>query len=381
MSRSLFSLGVHLYQPPTQLEKVREEIYRSCYEPMVAYMERYPSIKLSMNLALSLGEHLPHEYLERLKALYKKGQLEMVNTIAFHPLAPITPRELLVRQIRMNEDFYRKHIIDDDPLPGIFPPEMAFKQSLAKLFSDLGYKWCVADDKIFVHQRSNMEDHLRAPSTWIPEAYGVGVLLRSRERSVELAFKDVFNGRRYARELVMGQKEWREKLHHDGESYLYLYLDGETFDHHRPGLLEHFLRPFCEEIGESSEAELVPLNRIYEGFEKRRSCIPHSSWSSGIGEPPFHLWDHPTNEFHQPWNEFIRIAYAMAPSPLPEALEDLFNRNFYSCSPWQYSMGHKDVARWCLPGFQRIADHYPPSWEKSRLQELINIMYSLTTET
>lgn len=378
MSLSLLNLGVHLYQPPTQLGRIREEILRTCYVPLVECMERFPFVKLSMNIALSLGEHLPKEYLARLRELYKKGQIEMVNTIAFHPLAPITPRSLLVKQIRMNEEFYREYIIGDDPLNGIFPPEMAFKQSLARLFSEFGYKWCLADDKMFVHQRRNMEEHLRAPTTWIPEAHGIGVLLRSRDRSVDIAFKDVYNGRQYARDLVAGQRAWREKLHHDGSSYLYMYLDGETFDHHRPGLTDKFLRPFCEEIAERSDAQLVSLNDIYERFEKKRSCIPHSSWSAGIGDPPFHLWDHPTNEFHQPWNEFIRIAYAMAPAPPPKELEDLFHRNFYSCSPWQYSMGNRDVARWCLPGFQRIADQYSESWEKGRLQELINVMYSLT---
>jgi len=377
--KSLFAIGLHLYQPPTQLARVREEIFRVCYEPLVAIMERYSYIRLSMNLALSLGEHLPLEYLARLKALYEKGQLEMVNTIAFHPLAPITPRELLVKQIRLNEEFYRKHIIGDDPLPGIFPPEMAFKQSLARLFSELGYKWCIADDRIFVHQRSRMDVCQQAPSTWIPEAHGMGVLLRSRDRSVEIAFKDVFDGRRYAKELIVGQKEWRSKLGHDGNSYLYMYLDGETFEHHRPSLLEKFLRPFCEEIAECSTADLVPLNTIYESFDKKKSYIPHSSWSTGVDDPPFHLWDHPNNEFHQPWNEFIRIAYAIAPRPLPQKLEDLFHRNFYSCSPWQYSMGNKSIARWCLPGFQRITDIFPESWEKTRLQELINTMYSLTT--
>ena len=375
MSRSLLNLGCHLYQPPTQNPKIRDEIFRVCYEPLVAHMERYSSIKLSMNLAFSLGEHLPREFLGRLRALYKSGQLEM---------APITPRELLVRQIKINEEFYREYIIGDDPLPGIFPPEMAFKQSLAILFRELGYRWCLADDKMYVHQRRRLEEHLRAPATWIPEAFGIGVLLRSRERSVDIAFKDeVWNGRRYARELIIYQKEWREKLGHSGNSYLYMYLDGETFEHHRPGLLERFLRPFCEEIGESNEAELVSLHTIHEQFEKRRTCIPQSSWSTGIGEPPFHLWDHPHNEFHQPWNEFIKTAYAMAPIPIPEELEQLFHKNFYSCSPWQYSMGNKHVARWCLPGFQRIAhyiaDRYPDSWEKTRLQELIDTMYSLTT--
>jgi hypothetical protein len=224
-----------------------------------------------------------------------------------------------------------------------------------------------------------MEEHLRAPTTWIPEAYGIGVLLRSRDRSVDIAFKDVFNGRQYARDLLSGMLEWRAKLSHDGASYLYMYLDGETFDHHRPHLIDRFLRPFCEEITGRSDAKLVSMNDIFEGFEKKRSCIPHSSWSSDVGDTPFHLWDHPMNEFHRPWNEFIRIAYAMAPIPLHKELEDLFHRNFYSCSPWQYSMGHRDIARWCLPGFQRITDQYPESWEKGRLQELINNMYSLTS--
>ncbi len=42
-------------------------------------------------------------------------------------------------------------------------------------------------------------------------------------------------------------------------------------------------------------------------------------------------------------------------------------------------MGHKDVARWCLPGFQAITDRLSEhEWERLRMQEIINELYTLT---
>lgn len=373
------AIGVHQYQPPPQLKHIREVIFTQCYEPFIAILERHPCVNMSMNIAWSLGEHWPQEFLDRIKACYQNGQLELINTIAYHPLAPITPRDTLVRQIKMNEDFYRASFIGDDLLPGIFPPEMAFEDPLALLFRELGYKWCLADDQVFVHSRGHLDPHLQAPSTWIPEAHDVKVLLRSRQRSTDLAFEEsVYRGGDYARSLIQGMSEWLTCFPGHEQNYMYLYVDGETFGHHRKGLFEHFLVPFCEAIAESDGAELTSLDTIAGSFTSKRAYIPPCSWSTGSYDHPYHLWAHPDNEFHILWNKFIKIAYAVLEPTTPE-MEWLFDRSFYSCSPWQYAMGNKDIARWCLPGFQAITnlvpEHFGENWQ---MQLIINRLYDLT---
>jgi alpha-amylase/alpha-mannosidase (GH57 family) len=376
----MVAIGGHMYQPPPQLPFVRDQILMECYEPFIATLEKYSFVKISMNIAWSIGEHWPQEFLDRIKACYRSGQLELINTIAYHPLAPITPHDTLIRQIKMNEDFYRASFIDDDPLPGIFPPEMAFEDPLAVLFRKLGYKWCLGDDAVFVHSRGHLDQHLQAPSTWIPEARGVKVLLRSRQSSTDVAFKDsVYRGGDYARGLIQGMKEWLAYFPDHEKNYKYLYVDAETFNHHRKGLLEHFLVPFCEAIAESADAELTTLNSIADSFESKRAYIPPCTWSTDrYDRHPYHLWAHPDNEFHMLWNTFIKIAYAVLDPTTPE-IEWLFDRSFYSCSPWQWAMGQKDIARWCLPGFQEITNLVPKTYgENWQMQRIINRLYDLT---
>jgi alpha-amylase/alpha-mannosidase (GH57 family) len=378
MPTTELALGVHFYQPPTQIPNIRQKIFLQCYEPFVDLLERNPCIRISMNIAYSLGEHLPVEFLGRIRELYRKGQIELVGTIAFHPLAPITSPETLGRQIKRNEEFYRDHLIGNDKLPGMFPPEMAFKQSFAALLRELGYTWCLADDGIFTHRRKNLEEHLHAPSTWIPQAHGLGVLLRSWEHSHNLAFENcVYDGQGYARNLISGMQAWLTRLEAE-KNYLYMYVDGETFNHHRPDLLKRFLLPFAEEVAQSPHAHFASLDEIYWAFPKAQAYIPKSSWSTRPGQHPYHMWVHPDNEFHMLWIEFIDIAEGMAKRPLEVELAELFDRNFYSCSPWQYTLGNKDIARWCLPGFQAILNMMPEHWEKWRMQQIINRLYDLT---
>lgn len=81
--------------------------------------------------------------------------------------------------------------------------------------------------------------------------------------------REVSSGGEFLREMLAGQREWRAKCGNNGNSYIILALDIETFGHHHKGAVEKFLIPFWEETRRlKNECEIVPLRYIFEEFSK-----------------------------------------------------------------------------------------------------------------
>jgi len=66
------------------------------------------------------------------------------------------------------------------------------------------------------------------------------------------------------------------------------------------------------------------------------------------------LWNHPDSKFHCLWNGFMRITFMIALINPAQRLQELLDKAFYSCPPWQYTRGNTAVACWCLLFFQEI---------------------------
>ncbi|MCK9352124.1 MAG: hypothetical protein WCT49_02740 [Candidatus Paceibacterota bacterium] len=375
------ALMLHAYQPPTQTETMLNKIYVESYGPLISLLEREPNVFFSIDIAKSLGERLPANFLKRIATLYENKRLELVNTFAYHYLGPLTPKDFIKRQLTQNEEFYREHFIGRDALPGIFPPELAYSGEMADAFSELHYRWCLADDEPFVRMRHALPEIERAPFDWIPAPKGNPVILRSGMRSKEIAFKKYGDPARFADTIIDSHGDWGRRLEGNRtKGYIILALDAETFGHHHHGMIEDFLLPFANRIAErKDEAKIVSIDHIFQSFRKKAAFVPKGSWSTGEDPNPYPLWDHPRNPFHQAWKEFLDIAYSLVPSHLEGELKLLYDTSFYSCTPWQFSMGNNNIARWCLFNFTRIADLQPDGYEKDRLKELIAIMNRLTT--
>jgi predicted glycosyl hydrolase (DUF1957 family) len=372
---------LHAYQPPMQTETMLEKIYRESYEPLISALENEPNLFFSMDIAKSLGERLSPEFRERIAVLYRAGRIELLNTFAYHFLGPLTPRQFIKRQLRQNEEFYRTNFIGLDPLPGIFPPELAFAPEMMDSFKDLHYSWCLADDEPFVKSRWSLPPQEQAAFDWIPTSRRIGVPLRSGYRSKQIAFGKCGDPRQFADDVINSLHSWGQSLGQNrDEGYLIIALDAETFGHHHRRYIENMLIPFANRIAErSDEAALVPIDTIFRRFTKKPTFIPRGSWSTDDSPFPYPLWSHPHDPFHRAWNEYLELAFAMTPLNLEGEIEHLYDTSFYSCIPWQYSMGNKNIAKWCLFNFSQIADFHSESYEGRRMKELVNEMSRLTS--
>jgi hypothetical protein len=377
---------IHAYQPSTQLERVKDEIYKESYEPVIRTLEENPHICISLDITKSLGERLPREFLERIKNLHSRRQIELVNTAAYHYLLPLVPKEAVMRQLEVNLDFYRKYLMEKKGycISGFFPPELAFSYELAITAKELNYSWILIDDLLF--NQNNPEDW-KVPQDYIPTLYQCGLLLRSRLWSERIAQGANQNGRIFARYFMEELTKWQERCRLvSSETFIILALDFETFGHHYKGSIETFFIPFFDEIAKrNGEIKLTELNFIFSHFRKQPSStksIYPGSWATSLQDIkngiPYPLWRHPQNYFHGLWNEFMQIVFAAVTDNISRELEELiYQKAFYSCPPWwaaKSSPQERAIAGWCIPYFKNIIELWPDSNTKGRLCYLLGEM-------
>lgn len=392
------TLHLHAYQPPTQPNEIIRRIFNQSYLPIIEAMEQNPEIVISLDIAKSLGERLYPSFLSRINARINAGQIELVNTAAYHYLLPLEPYRIALEQLKINQEFYRKHF-PNARIHGAFPPELAISPATTFALSASGGKWTLMDDFASVIARKHLPEDERVPHAWIPEAQygqetprGLRLLLRSRfwsEIISNMRYPDntqMQNGNEFAQQLIAEQTKWVRRRGESPMGYISLAVDFETFGHHHPNAIARFLIPFFRAIAKHQDACALLPSRIVGMFPKRGNFpIAAGSWSSSEddlkNENPFPLWNHPDNPFHRAWNNFKNEAFTatrhLNNTENPE-LANLMQTAFYSCSPWQYSHNNKKVAAWCLPLFQRISELIPPSPMTQNLPHFVEEMRRLT---
>src|SRR5262245_42004155 len=97
-----FVFGLHNHQPVGNFDFVFEQAYRDAYQPFLELIAQYPEIAVSLHTSGSLLEwlvaHRP-EYVDRLRAMALRGQVEILGGGFYEPILPSIPRRDRVGQI------------------------------------------------------------------------------------------------------------------------------------------------------------------------------------------------------------------------------------------------------------------------------------------
>src|SRR3990172_13052714 len=89
-----FVLAIHNHQPVGNFDGVFEAAYRDSYLPFLDLIESYPQIPLSLHTSGCLMEWLVErhpEYIERVKTLQARGQVEILGGGFYEPILPSIP--------------------------------------------------------------------------------------------------------------------------------------------------------------------------------------------------------------------------------------------------------------------------------------------------
>jgi len=99
-----FAFVTHDHQPVGNLDWVMEEAYRLAYLPFLEVVERHPAVRVGVHYTGNLFEWLDAQhpdFLDRLRALIERGQVELLTGAGYEPILPIIPPRDAIGQTRM----------------------------------------------------------------------------------------------------------------------------------------------------------------------------------------------------------------------------------------------------------------------------------------
>lgn len=145
-----FALGVHNHQPIGNWDRTIEDGYQHSYLPFIDVLERHPGVHVTAHYAghllLWLSEHHP-EFLERIRALVARGQMELMTGGLFEPVLSTIPDEDKIGQVRRLSEIIRQ-LVGYEPV-GMWLTGRIWEPQLAKPIAEAGVSYTVVDDTHF----------------------------------------------------------------------------------------------------------------------------------------------------------------------------------------------------------------------------------------
>jgi hypothetical protein len=152
-----FVFALHNHQPVGNFGHVFEHAYRDSYRPFLELLDEYPEIPIALHtsgpLMEWLTEHKP-EYLERLRRMVRRGQVEIMGGGFYEPILPMIPPCDRVGQISTYKSYLEKLL--ETQVRGMWVPERVWEQNLVSDIADAGVEYTVLDDLHF--RQAGVED-------------------------------------------------------------------------------------------------------------------------------------------------------------------------------------------------------------------------------
>ncbi|MFX1507364.1 MAG: hypothetical protein ACFFDC_14875, partial [Promethearchaeota archaeon] len=286
-----FVAVLHAYQPPTQEAKILDRIVKKCYLPVAQALQNNPNLKITLNINASLTEMLEDDYLiviEKYAELARDGQIEFLDSGAYHPILPLISQREAREQIKMNKKINTRIFGSIWNPRGLWPPELAVSETIATLVESLGYKFMIVPE-IAISSNTPFPTPLLTRLPIHPSAPNLFLINRNREVSNNISF------RRYAT-IQNALEHFNQFTTIQPEGVLVFASDLETFgEHHRH--YEKFLIQLLQLTNSQTISDLADLPR--QPIVEFRS----SSWSTSeedlYRDIPFPLWAYPGNSIHE----------------------------------------------------------------------------------
>jgi len=143
-------LALHNHQPVGNLPEVFETVFEQSYRPFVEVLSCHPHVKVTLHytgiLLDWMEEHRPY-FLEKLRRLVERGQVEMMGGGYYEPILPIIPDEDKTGQIRRLSQRVKK-LFGVEP-EGMWLAERIWEPHLARPIASAGLRYITVDDAHF----------------------------------------------------------------------------------------------------------------------------------------------------------------------------------------------------------------------------------------
>ena len=212
-------LALHDHQPIGNFDGVFEAAYQDSYWPFLDVLERYPEIPVSLHTSGSLLEWLVErhpEYIDRIRMLADRGQIEIVGGPFYEPILATIPRRDRIGQItaytRYLENMFGAQV------RGMWVPERVWEQSFAGDITEAGIEYTILDD---FHFRSGglREDELYGYYLSEDEGRILKIFPGSEKLRYTIPFADPQETINYLRQIADRYPDSVVTLGDDGEKF------------------------------------------------------------------------------------------------------------------------------------------------------------------
>ncbi len=153
-------MAIHCHQPVGNFGFVFEQAYAKAYDPFLQALERHPRVRLALHYSGCLLDWLIEErpeFLERVRALVERGQIELLASGYAEPILPIIPEADRQGQIAKMRAMLRAHG-QTDPA-GLWLTERVWEPELPQTLARAGIRYTMVDTNQFALARP-----------WLPSA-------------------------------------------------------------------------------------------------------------------------------------------------------------------------------------------------------------------
>ncbi len=138
---------VHNHQPVGNFEHVFEAAYRDGYLPFLELLEQHEHFRVVMHISGPLLEWLQKRqptYLERLRALVQRSQVEILGGAYYEPILSMIPIQDRFDQIRLYRD--RLEELFDTDIRGMWLAERVWEPGFVSVLARAGVEYTLLDD-------------------------------------------------------------------------------------------------------------------------------------------------------------------------------------------------------------------------------------------
>jgi 4-alpha-glucanotransferase len=233
-------LGLHNHQPVGNFGSVFEQNYRDSYLPFLELMEQYPELAFTLHTSGCLLEwivaHRP-EYIERLRQLVARGQVEILGGAFYEPILSMLPRRDRLGQIRSYTAYLQSLL--GCKVRGMWLAERVWEPDLVRDLAEAGMEYTLLDDYHF--KQAGLDEHqLHGYYLTEDEGYLLKVFPISEPMRYLVPWKNPEDALAYLGELnalqsgqlaprVGGTEQLAERVAHNHDPVVVCADDGEKF--------------------------------------------------------------------------------------------------------------------------------------------------------
>ena len=296
----------HVYQPAGQQPDILESLVAQSYRPLFEGFKKNRKLRLTLNISGALLElfdkYKYHDLIDILRKLGKEKIIEFTSSSKYHAMLPFLEEQEIIRQIKINDETNKFFLGEAYAPKGFFSPEMAYDEKIAPIIADLGFEWIVLDE-IACGGEIEKVDYTKIYKV---KGTNLKVFFRGRKLS-NLIMSAVVRSRETLLEAI------KEELKTNG--FILTAMDGETFGHHRPGLVEMLF-----DVLSAPDLELIHISDIPLYYRDIIEVVPiKSTWASSGNDIKNNVqllsWSDPENIVHKWQWDFtdlvLKEVYAM----------------------------------------------------------------------